>query len=71
LFSLQLEGLESGKASVKIVGLNGQTVKQRDVLVTGKSQTVLFDISAEAAGVYLIQVTTKEGVTTQKIVLQK
>jgi len=71
LFSLQLDGLESGKANVKIVSLNGQTVKQRDVLLTGKSQTVLFDISAEAAGVYLIKVTSKEGVTTQKIILQK
>ncbi|MGQ7947345.1 rhamnogalacturonan lyase family protein [Flavobacterium sp. WC2509] len=71
LFSLQLEGLESGKANVKIIGLNGQTIKQRDVLLTGKSQTVLFDISAEATGVYLIQVTSKEGVTTQKIILQK
>ncbi|MGQ7945366.1 rhamnogalacturonan lyase family protein [Flavobacterium sp. WC2509] len=71
LFSLQLDGLESGKASIKIVDLNGQTVKQRDVLLTGKSQTVLFDISAEAAGVYLVKVTSKEGVTTQKIILQK
>lgn len=71
LFSLQLESLESGKATVKIVALNGQIVKQRDVLLTGQSQTVLFDISAEAAGMYLIKVTTKEGVATQKIMLQK
>jgi hypothetical protein len=71
LFSLQLDSVESGKATVKIVALNGQIVKQRDVLLTGVSQTVLFDISAEAAGVYLIKVTTKEGVTTQKIILQK
>jgi hypothetical protein len=71
LFSLQMDSLESGKATVKIVALNGQIVKQREVLLTGGSQTVLFDISAEAAGVYMIKVTTKEGVTTQKIILQK
>jgi hypothetical protein len=71
LFSLQLDSLESGKATVKIVALNGQIVKQRDVLLTGQSQTVLFDITAEAAGVYLIKLATKEGVTTQKIILQK
>lgn len=71
LFTLHLESPESGKATVKIVALNGQIVKQRDVLLTGGSQTVLFDISAEAAGVYLIKVNTKEGVTTQKIILQK
>jgi hypothetical protein len=71
LFSLQLNSLDSGKATVKIIALNGQIVKQRDVLLTGQSQTVLFDLSAEAAGVYLIKVTTKEGVATQKIILQK
>jgi len=71
LFSLQFGNLESGKATVKIVALNGQIIKQRNVELTGKSQSVMFDISAEAAGVYLIKVTTKEGVTTQKIVLQK
>ncbi|WP_141226130.1 rhamnogalacturonan lyase family protein [Flavobacterium fluvii] len=71
LFSLQLDSVESGKATVKIVALNGQIVKQRDVLLTGQSQTVLFDISAEAVGVYLIKVTTKAGETTQKIILQK
>ncbi|TDD95731.1 rhamnogalacturonan lyase family protein [Flavobacterium cellulosilyticum] len=71
LFSLQLNSLESGKASIKIVALNGQVVKQRDVLLTGKNQTVLFDISAEASGVYLLKVTSKEGETTQKIILQK
>jgi hypothetical protein len=71
LVSLQLDGLKSGKATVNIVALNGQIVKQRDVLLTGQIQTVLFDISAEAAGVYLIKVATKEGVATQKIILQK
>jgi hypothetical protein len=71
LFSLEFNSSESGKATVAIVALNGQTVKQSEVLLTGQSQSVLFDISAEAAGVYLIKVATKEGVTTQKIILQK
>jgi hypothetical protein len=71
LFSLEFNSLESGKATVAIVALNGQTVKKGEVLLTGQSQTVLFDISGEAAGVYMIKVTTKEGVTTQKIILQK
>jgi hypothetical protein len=71
LFSLEFNSLESGKATVEIVALNGQTVKQRDILLAGKTQTVLFDISAEAAGVYMIKVTSKEGVATQKIILQK
>lgn len=71
LFSLEFNSLGSRKATVAIVALNGQTVKQREVLLTGQSQSVLFDISAEAAGVYMIKVTTKEGVATQKIILQK
>lgn len=52
--------------------MNGQTIEKRELQLNGIDQTVSFDISNEAAGVYLIYISGNDGsLSTQKMMLQK
>jgi hypothetical protein len=69
-FSIQINSLTSGKATINIVTINGQIVEQRDVVLTEGIQSFSFNISGKASGVYLIKVSGIEGVNTQNLILQ-
>lgn len=70
-FQFQLDNKQAGMAQVQITNSNGTIVERKAVPLAGKGQTLRFDLSRQAAGIYLVRVMTSEGVQTQKIVLQK
>ncbi|HTG66046.1 MAG TPA: T9SS type A sorting domain-containing protein, partial [Flavobacterium sp.] len=69
-FSIQINSLKAGKATINIVTINGQIVEQRDVVLSEGIQSFSFNISGKASGVYLIKVSGIEGVNTQNLILQ-
>jgi len=68
---LHLNNAQTGLAQVQITNTNGTVVERRAMPLNGKGQTLRFDLSKQAAGIYLIRIITKDGVQTQKIVVQK
>ena len=60
--------IESDKTieQVKIISITGKTVKQ----ITINKEQLTIDLSAEAKGIYFVKLTTANGVTTQKLVLE-
>lgn len=71
-FRVQLKGYQASKAVVMIVDVNGRLLTQREVNELGSAQQVIeFDASSFAAGVYLVKVLSKEGITMEKIVVQR
>jgi hypothetical protein len=67
-FQLRLDATKG--AQVRILDTRGRLVQHRQVSAGARSNQS-FDISREAAGIYLVQVTTNGTVQTFKIVLQK
>ena len=53
-------------STVQIINVSGEVVKQ---LVINKEQLTI-DLSAEAKGIYFVKLTTANGVTTQKLILE-
>lgn len=70
-FSIQINSLKAGKATINIVTINGQIVEQRDVVLSEGIQSFSFNITGKATGVYLIKVSGIDGVNTQNLILQK
>jgi hypothetical protein len=69
-FSVHLNGNKSGKASITVLDMNGRIVAQKEVLLTGESQDVKFDLSDHAQGIYLVKVVGVEGAKTHKVIVQ-
>lgn len=69
-FSIQINSLKAGKATINIATINGQIVEQRDVVLAEGIQSFSFNISGKASGVYLIKVSGIDGVNTQNLILQ-
>ncbi|HEU4607809.1 MAG TPA: T9SS type A sorting domain-containing protein, partial [Chitinophagaceae bacterium] len=67
-FEFQLANKETGLAQVQITNSNGIMVQSRSLSLAGRGQTLRFDLSRQAAGIYIVRVITSEGVQTQKIV---
>ncbi|MFV5688041.1 T9SS type A sorting domain-containing protein [Flavobacterium sp. ZT3R25] len=70
-FTVQLSGYKSSKADVIIMNMTGQIVTQKEVKLIDGRQTVAFNISNHAQGIYLLKVLSADGVNTLKIVLEK
>ena len=51
-----------------VLSVSGAVIEKRSVELAGAKQYLDFDISNQAAGIYLVQVTTSEGVKTVKVV---
>ncbi|MEJ7678705.1 MAG: T9SS type A sorting domain-containing protein [Segetibacter sp.] len=70
-FNLQLKGATSGKAEVLVTNANGVVVERRNVLLTGKGQTLSFNLQNEATGLYIVKVINEDGVQAMKVVIQR
>ncbi|WP_281336205.1 T9SS type A sorting domain-containing protein [Flavobacterium eburneipallidum] len=70
-FTVELNGYQSDKASIAVSNINGQVVLQKEVALNEGKQTFALNIPNNAAGVYLLKVTSKDGVKTMKLVLEK
>jgi hypothetical protein len=71
-FTVQLAGDNASKANIVVANLLGQIVAQKEVKLTDGKQTMAFNISNQAEGIYLLKVVTADGVnSTLKIVLEK
>jgi hypothetical protein len=69
-FTLELQGVNIGKAEVLVLNANGAAVEKRTVMVTAKDQLVHFHLANQASGIYLIKVSSAEGVQTTKVLVQ-
>jgi len=69
-FTIEINSLKAGKATINIVTLNGQIVEQRDILLSEGIQSFSFNITGKSSGVYLIKVSGIDGVNTQNLILQ-
>jgi hypothetical protein len=71
-FTIQLNGANSSKATIVVTNMVGQIVAQKEVKLLDGKQTMAFNISNQAEGIYLLKVVTADGVdSTLKIVLEK
>jgi hypothetical protein len=69
-FSFQLNKNLGGLAQVQISNADGRLIQKRTVPAS-LGQTINFDLSKQAAGLYLVKVITGKGVQTQRLVVQK
>lgn len=71
-FTVQLSGDNSSKANILVTNMVGQIVVQKEFKLIGGKQTMAFNISNQAEGIYLLKVVTADGVDSiLKIVLEK
>jgi rhamnogalacturonan endolyase len=70
-FNVQLNHYKASKATVMIIGINGLVVTQKEIGLLGGVQTIKFNMSNEAQGLYLIKVISDDGIRTEKLVIQK
>lgn len=69
-FSLQLNNKKATKADVVILSSNGKVVTSRTQQLTAANQLMNFDLAKPAPGLYVIKVTTEEGVQTYKLIIE-
>ncbi len=70
-FEVQFNSSNSVNAKVVISNLMGQIVGQKEVKLAGGNQSISLNFSNLVSGVYLVKVETEEGVSIQKIVIDK
>ncbi len=71
-FTLQLNNLQGSFAVVSIVDANGATIEKKNIQVSAKGNTMLFNLGSKASGLYYVKVVSAEGgVQTEKIVIQR
>ncbi|HQK40679.1 MAG TPA: T9SS type A sorting domain-containing protein, partial [Flavobacterium alvei] len=70
-FEVQFNSSNSVNAKVVISNLMGQIVGQKEVKLAGGNQSISLNFSNLVSGVYVVKVETEEGVSTQKIVIEK
>ena len=70
-FSVQLPLLKVPQASIQIISENGQVVAQKTINLNVSGSKVDFNISNQAAGIYLVKLTSLEGTQVSKVVVVK
>ena len=72
-FTIQLYNLKVPKLTLQITDASGRIVEQKTVTLTGKTPalSIPVDISRQAAGIYLIKITSADGVQTAKVVVSR
>lgn len=68
-FNVQLPVLQSAKAEIVVMNLDGKVISRRSVNADG--QVEKFDLRKQASGVYFIKVVSEEGVQNLKVVVQR
>ena len=69
-FTVQLNNFKATKAEIILVSESGITV-QRKTVDLKRSQSIVFNTSRMAAGVYLVKVVSEEGIQTSKVLIQR
>lgn len=69
-FTLLLNGGKSGTAKVEVTDLTGRVVLRKDVTVSGETTECSFDLSGQAAGVYLLRFRQGDFSRQVKVVIQ-
>lgn len=70
-FTLQLTNTKAMKGVVLLLNASGAIVERKTVQLTEGVQTISFDVSAKANGLYLLQVMSEDGIRTQKLRVQR
>lgn len=70
-FEIQLSNAKVGTAQVMIVNSNGGIVERKAVQLNEGSQILKFDLSKQAAGIYLLRIISQENIRTEKIIIQR
>lgn len=70
-FTVRLNNLQSSKAEVTILNANGSIIEKRNVQNNMKGNTIQFNLRTKASGILLIKVVSKDGVSTERIVIQR
>lgn len=69
-FEIALENLRSSKGKVSIIAPNGKTIYKQAVELSLGKQTLNFNISSHAPGVYLVKIVSSEEVQMFKVMLE-
>jgi hypothetical protein len=70
-FKVQLVNFAVGAAEVNIVDGKGSILKKSQINVTTNNNTLSFDLSGYAEGLYYIKIINKTGAKTSKVIIQK
>ena len=70
-FALQLNNIKAGKAEVLVLNAQGSIVERKQVQLSGKGQTLSFNLGNKAGGLYIMKVISEDGVQTMKVAVQR
>jgi hypothetical protein len=70
-FELQLSNYSIGKLEIRIVNRTGAVIQNRQVVYTGKSQILKFNLESTTPGLYYIQIISNDGTESLKLVLER
>ena len=70
-FTVRLNNLQSSKAEVTILNANGSIIEKRNVQNNMKGNPIQFNLRTKASGILLIKVVSEDGVSTERIVIQR
>jgi PKD repeat protein len=70
-FELQLSNYKTGKLEVRVINRNGAVIESRPVVYNGKSQVLKFNLKATSPGLYYVQIISKDGTESLKLVLDR
>lgn len=70
-FTVKLNNLQSSKAEVTILNANGSIIEKRNVQNNMKGNPIQFNLRTKASGILLIKVVSEDGVSTERIVIQR
>lgn len=70
-FTLQLNNTKATKAEVIILDARGSILERRIVQLTGKGQTLNFNLKNKAKGIYIVKVISEGAVETTKVMVQQ
>jgi hypothetical protein len=68
---LMLNGFASGPVEIEIYAQQGRRILQEKHLISSQETSLDLNLSALAAGIYLLKITTTEGTSTRKLVLRR
>jgi hypothetical protein len=69
-FKLQLINFPQGKAEIFISDAKGAVINRRQITLTGSNNTLDFNLTGQASGVYYIKITSNTFTKTSKVVIQ-
>ena len=69
-FNVRLSSHKAGKAEVSLLSKTGSTVQRKTIVLNGEGQSVLFNTTNLAAGMYLVKLVTEEGTQIGKVFIK-